>query len=125
VQDEPSTLNAYIDSYKYNDSNPNSLEYGFSRQANRLAVDLYDNRQRDPWQKFNPKPAAIAPGLLLFIVGFLFMPSWWVGTVYPLEPAHKDDRKWKRCCWVATVISVAGLIAVNIFILLFIIRRNP
>ncbi|ORX91643.1 hypothetical protein K493DRAFT_303907 [Basidiobolus meristosporus CBS 931.73] len=53
----------------------------------------------------------VPAGALLFLFGFLIMPCWWVGAIYPREPRNKLQQKWRFYNKLMSVVS--GIILIS------------
>ncbi|CAI2172629.1 14319_t:CDS:2 [Funneliformis geosporum] len=54
-------------------------------------------------------------GKYFFWFGFLFMPVWWLGSLYLPKPTTPEDYKWRKCCRNATIWGIVALIIIVIF----------
>ncbi|KAG2179721.1 hypothetical protein INT44_006569 [Umbelopsis vinacea] len=84
-----------------------------------------DGRSHKPIRPFSdyeeegePKAACIPYGSVLFLVGFVCPPSWWVGSFYPYTCLQSEkriipklERRWRSANRVMTALSIL-LIAV-------------
>ncbi|KAI8581135.1 hypothetical protein K450DRAFT_233257 [Umbelopsis ramanniana AG] len=106
----------------YDISNPQR----FSRYIDRRFAPISDDgRSHKPIRPFSdyeeedePKAARIPYGSVLFLIGFVCPPSWWIGTFYPFtcfqteqKNIPKIERRWRSANRVMTALSIL-LIAV-------------
>ncbi|ORX99654.1 hypothetical protein K493DRAFT_335671 [Basidiobolus meristosporus CBS 931.73] len=48
----------------------------------------------------------IPSGSLFFLFGFLFMPLWWYGAIFPRKPKDKIDSRWRNFNRMMSVVSI-------------------
>ncbi|ORX90995.1 hypothetical protein K493DRAFT_304418 [Basidiobolus meristosporus CBS 931.73] len=51
-------------------------------------------------------PTKIPLGGVLFLLGFLFFPCWWLGSIYPKRPQSKLETRWRLYNRMISVISL-------------------
>jgi hypothetical protein len=103
----------------------------------RFAPISDDDRSHKPIRPFSdyeeeedPKAARIPHGSILFLLGFICPPSWWIGTFYPFtcfqteqKNIPKIERRWRSANRVMTALSIL-LIAVLLGIMGWYISTN-
>lgn len=106
----------------YDITNPQRFGHYIDR---RFAPISDDGRSQKPMRPFSdyeeeeePKAACIPYGSVLFLLGFICPPSWWIGTFYPFtcckgghQNIPKIERRWRSANRVMTALSLL-LIAV-------------
>ncbi|KAK9767117.1 hypothetical protein K7432_003342 [Basidiobolus ranarum] len=60
----------------------------------------------------------IPRGSLFFLFGFLFIPIWWYGAIFPRQPNHKVDLRWRSYNRMMSVVSII-IIAVGLGMLIW------
>ncbi|KAK9764144.1 hypothetical protein K7432_008606 [Basidiobolus ranarum] len=51
-------------------------------------------------------PYPIPTGSILFLMGFLVFPCWWVGAIYPYDPSNRLEMKWRLYNRMISIISL-------------------
>jgi hypothetical protein len=112
--DEPQDINDI--------TTPQRFGHYIDRRFAPVSDDDRSHKAIHPFEDYEeqeePKAARIPHGSILFLLGFICPPSWWIGTFYPFtcfqaEPATipKLERRWRSANRVMTLISIL-LIAV-------------
>ncbi|KAJ2723103.1 hypothetical protein GGI07_002862 [Coemansia sp. Benny D115] len=64
-------------------------------------------RMRYPAPKYNyAADTAIPAGAILFVLGFLVLPLWWIGAVFPRAPGSGVARTWRKYNALMTLLSL-------------------
>lgn len=57
-------------------------------------------------------------GLVLFLMGFVFLPSWWVGSFIPRKPGSPAEQKWLMVNRSMTAVSTVLLIGMSVALII-------
>ncbi|KAJ2664964.1 hypothetical protein IWW48_000578 [Coemansia sp. RSA 1200] len=50
--------------------------------------------------------AAVPPGAVLFLCGFILLPLWWIGAVFPRSSRSEVARSWRKYNALMTLLSL-------------------
>ncbi|KAJ1827737.1 hypothetical protein LPJ56_001507 [Coemansia sp. RSA 2599] len=64
-------------------------------------------RMRYPPPKYSYSADGRVPlGVVLFLLGFVFLPLWWIGAVFPRKPNSDVVRTWRKYNALMTLLSL-------------------
>src|SRR6185369_10013646 len=72
--------------------------------------------------KYQDKYNVCPHGSIFFLLGFLFPPLWWFGSIYPRKPLTSSEVKWKNYNKLMSILSsviICAIIAILIWYLRF------
>ncbi|CAH1757724.1 20816_t:CDS:2 [Entrophospora sp. SA101] len=76
----------------------------------------------NPASKHQEESPICPYGSILFLLGFLFPPLWWLGSIYPRRPFTSSDFKWKyynKLMSAFSSILIVGIIGILVWYLRF------